>query len=548
MLGPAATLLRLVLVAGVLFTTWSVVRLEPWTSVAAAPEPNPDIPWSNVNPIGVNTFLAEEVEVWKRERTMEMVAELGAGWIRQGFHWNEIEPQKGEHWDSRYQQDAWAKFDNIVNLAEQHGIRIIARLDQTPAWARPPGTEPNTPPTNHEDFGDFVFEFVNRYEGRISFIQIWNEPNLAHEWGGSIDPAGYASLLEVAARRAREANPDIVILSAPMAMTTEDSARAVDEFSYWQALYDLGISEWFDIMSANVYGLSDPYDAEPGIAVLNTRRVELLRKLAVQNGDGHKAIWFNEFGWNASPADFPSEELIWSRVDEDIQAEWTARGIEFGVEHWKWFGVANIWYFRQVGNIAPDESDYYFRMVDVEFTPRDVYRSVQDLSHDMFVAGPGEHGVLTAPVSPFGSWAIDGENAANGEAAISGSAGSALAIRFRGSSIELEIPPGSSTGSVSVTIHNGETAQETGVRPESIQIDPEGGILNVTHSSLDSPSPVKPGIRTALIQVDDDSKLTVQRVRVRLERSYVKVIAGIGASAVAILGLFGIRAIRTPAK
>src|SRR5213075_2783997 len=106
-------------------------------------------------------------------------------------------------------------------------------------------------------------------------------------------------------------------------------------------------------------------------AVLNFRRLELLRALEERNGDAAKPIWLNEYGWDAPPDDFPPEKLIWSRVSEEQQADWTARGIAYARQHWPWFGVANIWYFRQVGNIAPERADYYFRMVDVEFAPRD---------------------------------------------------------------------------------------------------------------------------------------------------------------------------------
>ena len=46
----------------------------------------------------------------------------------------------------------------------------------------------NGPPDNLSDFGDFVYALVSRYktgspQGRVHAIEIWNEPNLAREWG-----------------------------------------------------------------------------------------------------------------------------------------------------------------------------------------------------------------------------------------------------------------------------------------------------------------------------------------------------------------------------
>lgn len=531
----AGTAFRLLAVIGILLTLWSAWRLEPWqTSEPSSPKRHSEIAFANVNPIGVNTFLANEVEIWKRERTLEMVAELGAGWIRQGFPWNEIEPARGEHWDARYQQDSWAKFDNIVDLAEQHGIRIIARLDQTPEWARPAGTTPATPPSDFEDFGNFVHEFVSRYRGRISYIQIWNEPNLAREWGGAIDPAGYASLLEIAARRAREANPDIIILSAPMAMTTENSPRAADEFVYWQALYDHGIADSFDIMSANVYGLSEPYDAEPDFGVLNVRRVELLRELAVRNGDGDKPIWFNEYGWNASPEDFPQDALIWSRVKESQQADWTADGIRYASEHWDWFGVANIWYFRHVGDISPSASDYYFRMVDVEFTPRDVYRAVQRLASSLTSAGKGDHGLLEASTRAFGAWpVIRNADSPHGYAVQSAGSGR-LEIRFHGSALDLHLLPNQNHGTITVSI-KGESGSRTIDLPES------GGMLRVTSGLLDHPSAAAAKDRVAVIQVNQDSQLSVDYFTVSYAVNYLWLLAGGGITIAGLAGSFFFR-------
>lgn len=536
------SLLNLVLIGAILFSVWSTYQLRPWNAIAtrdiSAESP---VSWSEVNPVGVNTFLSGEVESWKRERTMQMVAEAGIGWIRQGFAWSEIEPQKGVYWDAKYQQDAWAKFDEIVALAEQNGVRIIARLDHTPAWARPSGTEPTAPPSDPIDFGNFIFEFVSRYRGRIGFIQIWNEPNLAREWGGTIDPGGYAELLAIAARSAREADPNIVILSAPMAMTTENSGRAMDELTYWQALYDLGIGDSFDIMSANAYGLSEPYDAPPDPSVLNVRRVELLRELAVRNGDSEKSIWFNEYGWNAAPSDFLEDELIWSRVDESLQAAWTADGLRYARQHWDWFGMANIWYFRQVGNISPDRADYYFRMVDLEFTPRDVYRTVQTFARDSRVADVGAYGDLEAPITPYGSWQVIRDSTVPDGHYIAGDAGESLAIRFNGSVLDLTVIGHTSNGTFSVTIDEGTSNDGSGSSPRTFKVDENSDSIRITSGALSPASKSAQHHHTAVITVDQGSHLAIDGISVQYTRSYRNLVAGAGVAIVALVGAVALK-------
>jgi hypothetical protein len=98
-----------------------------------------------------------------------------------------------------------------------------------------------------------------------------------------------------------------------------------------------------------------------------------------RSGDQDKAIWLNEYGWNAAPDSFPEEARPWKRVSEEEQAEYTVKGIEYARENWPWAGVFHIWYFRQVGDIQPQDAAYYFRMVDVDFSPRRVYHAVQKL-------------------------------------------------------------------------------------------------------------------------------------------------------------------------
>ncbi|MBN2305481.1 MAG: hypothetical protein JXQ72_13430, partial [Anaerolineae bacterium] len=100
---------------------------------------------TDVNPFGVNTFLEQEVELAKRERQMQIIAEAGFGWIRQQFPWEDIEIDgKSDFTDRRNPEtgpiSAWDKYDHIVDLADQYGIRIQARLSAPPRWSQPEGT------------------------------------------------------------------------------------------------------------------------------------------------------------------------------------------------------------------------------------------------------------------------------------------------------------------------------------------------------------------------------------------------------------------------
>jgi hypothetical protein len=332
------------------------------------------------NPYGVNVFLQKEVEPWKVEQTLRLAAAANIQWIKQEFPWNEIEFKKDYFTDDKWQISSWEKYDRIVDLASAYGLRVVARIDRPPDWAKSSSTD--SPLKDNADLADFANALLERYKGRITYVQIWNEPNLADEWlpGHAVDPAQYATMLKEVYPAIKKAYPNAVVLTAPMAMTLEgpESRGNMNELDYWTGMYEAGAQGNFDIASANGYGLDEPPDAPPDPKKLNFRRAELLHDIMVKNGDTDVPVWFSEYGWNASPESLPeSERNMWRHVSLEQQAEWTVEGIDYARQHWPWAGVISIWYLRQVGDIPADKAEYYFQLIDPEFVPQPVYNSVK---------------------------------------------------------------------------------------------------------------------------------------------------------------------------
>jgi len=420
------------------------------------------IPNTDVNPFGANMFLDREVEEWKLRKTLEMASDAGLGWVKQQFPWEEIEPvQKGEFYDGRTRRSSWEKYDRIVDLCEEYGLQIIARLDRPPDWTREDNTYKERPPDDFEDYGDFVFAFVDRYRGRIKYVQIWNEPNIFPEWGNRpVDPAEYVNLLRVAYERAKEADPNVYVLSAPLAITLGQEHPepgkwiSMNEIEFLEEMYKAGAKNYFDILSANAFGLDSPPEEASQPRVLNFQRVVFLRDIMERHGDAGKPIWFNEYGWNASPEDFPEEQLVWQRVGEQDQADYTVRGIEYAQERWPWAGVFNIWYFRQVGSISPDSSDYYFRVVDVDFTPRLVYHAIKEAALVLQrLVGPGFYQETNPALVLNGDWDAVIEPQASGEAQVlSDAGGSTATLSFVGENADLIATLGPKGGRLAVSL------------------------------------------------------------------------------------------------
>lgn len=328
-----------------------------------------------VNPkMGIHTRLTDEVEAWKIKRTLEMVREMGAPWIVEYFPWAYVEQQPGRF--------TWNHQDMVIDHAERQGLTVIARLGFVPGWARPADSTPlYLDEDRFEDFGRYAAEFVRRYAGRVHYVIIWNEPNLALEWGfAPVDPAKYVEMLRVVTPMIRAANPDVQILAGALAPTLAPpgSPDGMHDLLYLQAMYDLGAADYFDILAIHAYGwYSDPDEpAHPD--VVNFRRTELLREIMVANGDGAKPAMITEGGWNDHPR--------WTRaVRPGQRIDYTLRAYEIAAQEWPWMESVSLWVFRYPW----DANNYqdYFTFVRTDFEPKPIYEEVQRYSRGEVAGG-----------------------------------------------------------------------------------------------------------------------------------------------------------------
>jgi len=426
------------------------------------PETRPHVPVSHtgVCPFGINVFLEQEVEPEKRELSLQMISEAGFKWIRQEFPWEDIEIHgQGDFEDRRHQphRSAWAKYDNIVELAEKYDIAIIARLSNPPAWSRAAGDEMGTyaPPDDYDDFGDFVYAVVSRYQGRVKYYQIWNEPNIYPEWGEQpVDPEAYTELLKIGYTRAKEADPDCVIISGALASTIELGPRNLNDFIFLQRMYDAGAGDYFDILAMQGYGLwSGPYDRRMRPRVINFSRPLYIRDIMVKNGDENKPIWISEMNWNAVPADFPTKP--YGYVTEEQQARYVVEAYKRAQAEWPWVGVVNFWFFKRPSQAEQDQPWYYFRMVEPDFTPLPVYDTVKEYAHQPPVMYPGYHQEDHWAIQWEGKWStVPDERAVSGAYWRSDEAGASVSLAFYGTELTLVVVKSEAAGALQVVVDN----------------------------------------------------------------------------------------------
>ena len=362
---------------------WLNTAIRPQPRLAPSAVAGSPLAYPAVTPFGVNTFLQQEAEPQKRAQILDLVQAGGFRFIRQEFPWEDIEIHAKDDFIDRRNDpagvDAWAKYDQIVALAVERDIAIIARLSNPPAWSRARGDEAgtNAPPDDFNDFGDFVAAVAERYRGRIRYYQVWNEPNGNEEWGlQDVDPEAFTRLLCLAYGRIKAADPDAVVLAGALTPTVANDGRNMNDLIFLERMYAAGAGGCFDVMSAQGYGLwSGPTDQRLRPTVINYGHNLFLRDLMVRHSDAAKPIWISEMGWNVAPADIPP---AFGRVTEAQQARYAVGAYERARAEWPWVGVNAYWFFKRPADWERGQAWYYFRMLEPDFTPLPVYDAVAE--------------------------------------------------------------------------------------------------------------------------------------------------------------------------
>ncbi len=331
--------------------------------------------------VGVHTRLTDEVEEWKIKRTWEMVREMGAPWAVEYFPWAYSEPSPG-----RYD---WTHSDMVVEHAARQGIALVARLGFVPEWARPKETSPlYIEDERFDDFGRFAAAFAERYAGTVRYIVIWNEPNLALEWGYQPpDPARYVEMLRTVYPLVKQANPEVQVLGGALAPTLAPpgSDQGINDLTFLRAMYEAGAAPYFDLLAVHAYGWhaapDDPADPE----AINFRRTELLRRIMVEQGDGAKQVMITEGGWNDHPR--------WTRaVRPGVRIQHTLRAYAIAQQEWPWMESISLWAFRYPWD-AKSYQDYY-TFVGTDFEPKPIYLEVQAYTQGRAVEESAAGGAL----------------------------------------------------------------------------------------------------------------------------------------------------------
>jgi hypothetical protein len=118
------------------------------------------------------------------------------------------------------------KWQTFFNIAKQNHVTPIIRLASemtTDGWRRP--TKKDI--VEHAEF----LSSINWYSDKL-IIVAFNEPNHASEWGGEIDPEGYAQILEFTLNWFHTEKKDYKVLPAGLDAAAPNGSETADSFTF----------------------------------------------------------------------------------------------------------------------------------------------------------------------------------------------------------------------------------------------------------------------------------------------------------------------------
>ncbi len=253
------------------------------------------------------------------EQNLARAANLG--WSRIDLVWANIETSQGVF--------NFSATDSQINYAVSQGQQIIGILHDVPQWLGG-GTYLNTPPLNTTEWSNFVGQVAQRYRGKITAYEIWNEPDLKNQttqgigWDRDIQqPPLYIDFLHAAAQQIRAKAPGTLVVGPALASYNTATGSADRKAKIFQQIQAANYSDGPGPSFVNVLSFhgnaSDNQSALNQAIALSSMNLE---EIAYTPSLANAPIWVTEFGWRINA------------VGQDLQRQLTCEYLRYLTRSW----------------------------------------------------------------------------------------------------------------------------------------------------------------------------------------------------------------------
>jgi hypothetical protein len=259
-------------------------------------------------------------QLWEPSEVYPFLEDLGVKWARLQTGWARCEQEKGVY--------TWEWLDEAVDGLIDIGIQPWFNV----GYGNPLYTEgaaryhPLSSEQAFEAWKKFVIAMTRHYKDRMTYYEIWNEPNLGGFWRpDDPDPEKYVRLVAETAPLIRANDPDAVIAGGVTSRIPYD---------FIKACLDAGLADHIEIFSFH------PYTTYPETY---NDQIRALQDLLDSYKPGIE-LWQGENGYPSHPNSTGfSGEGPWTEM---IQAKTMLRRLlldcKLGVEMTSWFLVIDL--------------------------------------------------------------------------------------------------------------------------------------------------------------------------------------------------------------
>jgi hypothetical protein len=217
---------------------------------------------------------------------------LGTHWVRMFLTWPDLQPSRGvwaQNWVGYYEQ---------AFSALPAGTKVILDVVNAPRWETG-SNNPHAPPANPAEYAAFVGALAQKWAGRVTAYEIWNEEDHSRWWAGAPDAPAYARLLKAAYPAVKAADPSATVVLGGM---------TGNDYSFLESVYRAGGKGSFDAVGVHTdtaCNVLSPYRflrGEDGRMIEDSfLAYREVHATMLANGDD-KPIWMTETSWRTTSA------------------------------------------------------------------------------------------------------------------------------------------------------------------------------------------------------------------------------------------------------
>ncbi len=332
---------------------------------------------------------------------MGQVESLGLGWVKQQVRWADFEGNPG--------QMDWSGFDWVVEAANERGIKVMFSVVDAPHWSRTyfDDNVEGAPPDDLTLFADFLGRMVDRYQGRIHAIEVWNEQNLDREWDTAegVNAERYVEMLRLAYQAIKSRDPNIIVVSgalSPVGSSHAEGDRVIwmNDFDYFDRMVAAGFLNYCDCVGAHHNGYNIPPDVATGDPYQDASAVfrgfwdtpnnhewsfkstlwGYHDRIVAAGSDNPLCV--TEFGWASAEGlggHPPGFEFALDNTLEE-QAKWDVQAFQL-MREWGFVRLAFLWNldYAQKDGIGPTDPNAPYSLLDFQGIARPAYGAVGEM-------------------------------------------------------------------------------------------------------------------------------------------------------------------------